>query len=64
MKTVELEEIKKLYTTCHVRTVENQSIRTCLNTGNMSNKLNCDYSFMNRNSISAIMQNISTQKKS
>ena len=42
MKTVELEEIKKLYT-------ENQSIRTCLNTGNMSNKLNCDYSFMNRN---------------
>ena len=40
MKTVELEEIKKLYTTCHVRTVENQSIRTCLNTGNMSNKLN------------------------
>lgn len=47
MKTVELEEIKKLYTTCHVRTVENQSIRTCLNTGNMSNKLNCDYSFMN-----------------
>lgn len=32
-----------------MRTVENQSIRTCLNTGNMSNKLNCDYSFMNRN---------------
>ena len=52
MKTVELIEIEKLYMDCHVEMVENQPIRTSLNTGSMNNKLNCDYSFMNRNSIS------------
>lgn len=53
MKTVELIEIEKLYTTCNVKGTENHPIRTTLNMGTLNNKLNCDYSFMNRNSVSA-----------
>jgi hypothetical protein len=52
METVELIEIQKLYRDCHVEMVENQPIRSSLNTGSLNNRLNCDYSFMNRNSIS------------
>ena len=57
MKTVELIEIEKLYMDCHVEMVKNQQIRTSLNTGSMNNRLNCDYSFMNRNSISSNYNN-------
>ena len=57
MKTVELIEIEKLYMDCHVEMVKKQPIRTSLNTGSMNNRLNCDYSFMNRNSISSNYNN-------
>ena len=57
MKTVELIEIEKLYMDCHVEMVKNQQIRTSLNAGSMNNRLNCDYSFMNRNSISSNYNN-------
>ena len=40
-----------------VEMVKNQPIRTSLNNGSMNNKLNCDYSFMNRNSISSNYNN-------
>lgn len=53
MKTVELIEIENLYTACKVKEMENYPIRTSLNMGTLNNKLNCDYSFMNRNSVSA-----------
>ena len=55
MKTIELNEIERLYEECKVDVTRSSPV---------NNKLNTDYSFMNRNSISAIMQNISTQKKS
>ena len=57
MKTVELIEIEKLYMDCHVEMVKHQPIRTSLNIGSMNNRLNCDYSFMNRNSISSNYNN-------
>lgn len=57
MKTVELIEIEKLYMDCHVEMVKSQPIRTSLNNGSMNNRLNCDYSFMNRNSISSNYNN-------
>lgn len=53
MKTVDLIEIEKLYTACKVNETRNSPIRTSLNMGTLNNKLNCDYSFMNRNSVSA-----------
>lgn len=51
MKTEELIEIEKLYMDCHVDMNQDQPIRTSLNTGSINNRLNCDYSFMNRNSV-------------
>ena len=60
METVELIEIQKLYRDCHVEMVENQPIRSFLNTGVLNNRLNCDYSFMNRNSISLNYDNVNT----
>lgn len=52
MKMVDLTEVDKLYKDCHVEVLENKSIRTSLNIGTMNNKLNCDYSFMNRDTVS------------
>ena len=49
MKTEELIEIEKLYMDCHVDMNQDQPIRTSLNTESINNRLNCDYSFMNRN---------------
>ena len=46
METVELIEIQKLYRDCHVEMVENQPIRSSLNTGSLNNRLNLSkYSF-------------------
>ena len=64
MKTIELNEIERLNEECKVDVTRSSPVNNSLNAGRMNNKLNTDYSFMNRNSISAIMQNISTQKKS
>ena len=64
MKTIELNEIERLYEECKVDVTRSSPVNNSLNAGRMNNKLNTDYSFMNRNSISAIMQNISTLKKS
>lgn len=63
MGTVEISEIEKLYMDCHVKQVDNQPIRTSLNTGSMNNRLNSDYSFMNRNSISLSHNNVSAPYK-
>lgn len=40
MKTIELNEIEKLYSAYHVKFNENYSIRNTLNKGSMNNKLN------------------------
>ena len=64
MKTIELNEIERLYEECNVEVTRSSPVNNSLNAGRMNNKLNTDYSFMNRNSISAIMQDISTPRKS
>ncbi len=64
MKTVELNEIERLYEDCNVEVTRNSSVNNSLNMGRMNTQLNTDYSFMNRNSISAILQDISTQRNS
>ena len=55
MKTIELNEIERLYEECKVDVTRSSPVNNSLNAGRMNNKLNTDYSFM---------QNISTQKKS
>lgn len=64
MKTVELNEIERLYEDCNVEVTRNNSVNNSLNVGRMNTQLNTDYSFMNRNSISAILQDISIQRNS
>lgn len=53
MKTIELQEIEKLYSNYHIKVYENHSIRNTLNEGTMNNKLNCNYSFINKSFGSA-----------
>lgn len=64
MKTVEFNEIERLYKECNVEVASGSVINNSLNMGRMNNRLNADYSFMNRNSISPVMQNISKQGNS
>lgn len=64
MKTVEFNEIERLYKECNVEVASGSVINNSLNMGRMNNRLNADYSFMNRNSSSPVMQNISKQGNS
>lgn len=63
MKIVKMEEIEKLYTDCHLKLANNQSIRTSLNFGSLTNGLNSDCDFANRNPISLNYNNVSNLDK-
>jgi len=49
MKTITTEEILALYKKCDLDSSSNFAIRTMINTGNLSNQLNTNYEFFNKN---------------
>lgn len=57
MKTIALEEITDLYRKCGINKVNTDNLRTNVNMGTLNNKLNCDYSFLNKGKVSATVSN-------
>lgn len=57
MKTVTLEEINDLYRKCGISDIDSNNPRTSINTGSLNNKLNCNFSFLDKGKVASSVSN-------
>jgi hypothetical protein len=54
MKTIQFEDIQKIYYDCGLDLNTTGTIRNTINVGTLDNRLNSNYKFLNKNSVGSI----------